>query len=137
MQFAGKPSPTIIVVLFVTFFPLQGFFNLVVYMFPRIMRYFEEGVPLTQSFDIDRRSSYLSSLFATARNSINLRKSSRVSFAFGVAENNEQKHAREVNDGRNDDNEIELERGATDDYEKNKVDEEKDFIDELQSIVEA
>jgi len=59
MQFAGKTPPPSIIILFVTFFPLQGFFNLVVYMFPRILRYFEEGVPLTQSF---RRSSFLSSL---------------------------------------------------------------------------
>ena len=50
MQFAGQVPPTGIVVLFVTFFPLQGFFNLVVYMFPRIVRYFEKGVPLTKSF---------------------------------------------------------------------------------------
>lgn len=59
MQFAGKTPPPSIIILFVTFFPLQGFFNLVVYMFPRILRYFEEGTPLTQSF---RRSSFLSSL---------------------------------------------------------------------------
>ena len=42
MQFAGKKPPPAIIVLFVTFFPLQGFFNLVVYKFPQISRYFEQ-----------------------------------------------------------------------------------------------
>ncbi len=78
MQFAGKTPPTYIIVLFVTFFPLQGFFNLVVYMFPRILRYFEEGVPLTQSF-AKRRSSF----FASVRNSISKKRPSQKSTEVG------------------------------------------------------
>ena len=42
MQFAGLTPPPAIIILFVTFFPLQGTFNLLVYMFPRINRYFEK-----------------------------------------------------------------------------------------------
>lgn len=42
MQFAGLTPPPAIIILFVTFFPLQGSFNLLVYMFPRINRYFEK-----------------------------------------------------------------------------------------------
>jgi len=42
MQFAGQKPPPAIIVLFVTFFPLQGTFNLLVYMFPRINRHFEQ-----------------------------------------------------------------------------------------------
>ena len=63
MQFAGKKPPPAIIVLFVTFFPLQGFFNLVVYMFPRIHRHFEKGSVLkslkssTASFSSFRRSN--------------------------------------------------------------------------------
>lgn len=50
MQFAGRKPPNAIVILFVVFFPLQGFFNLIVYMYPRIARYRETGTPFMASF---------------------------------------------------------------------------------------
>ncbi len=50
MQFAGAKVPGWIIILFVTIFPLQGFFNMIVYFFPRICRYFERGTPVFQSF---------------------------------------------------------------------------------------
>ena len=84
MQFAGVTPPTYIIVLFVTFFPLQGFFNLVVYFFPRIMRYFEEGVPLHQSFA--RRSSFFSSFRASISKNRPSRKSSQTEVATGFSQ---------------------------------------------------
>ena len=64
MQFAGKKPPPAIIVLFVTFFPLQGFFNLVVYKFPQINRYFEQKRKGSVSGSISGGSisSFLSSL---------------------------------------------------------------------------
>lgn len=64
MQFAGKKPPPAIIVLFVTFFPLQGFFNLVVYKFPQIHRYFEKKKKGSLSSSISGGSitSLLSSL---------------------------------------------------------------------------
>ena len=50
MQFAGKTPPDSIGVLFVMTYPLQGFFNLIVYMYPRIVRYFETGTRFTAPF---------------------------------------------------------------------------------------
>ena len=50
MQFAGKTPPDSIAVLFVLTYPLQGFFNLIVYMYPRIVRYFETGTRFTAPF---------------------------------------------------------------------------------------
>lgn len=130
MEFAGQTPPTFIVILFVTFFPLQGFFNLTVYMFPRILRYFEEGVPLTQSFE-RRRSSFLS-LVTSARNSISKRRSSQAPFGDGNVDNAEDGFAHEV-DENNMDNMIEENTSGKD----GKLDGEKDSIDELEGIVEA
>eukprot|EP00984_Skeletonema_dohrnii_P038573 scaffold41967_cov167-Skeletonema_dohrnii-CCMP3373.AAC.1 len=151
MQFAGKTPPTYIIVLFVTFFPLQGFFNLVVYMFPRILRYFEEGVPLTQSF---KRTK--SSFFSSLQNSISKRRRSQtqtqaetqVSCDEGnveTGENGEKGVALEVNV---DDGDGDNEEGGEGTSGENKIaegdsgedgegDGEKDAIDELEYIVEA
>mmetsp|Transcript_13686 Transcript_13686/g.32248 ORF Transcript_13686/g.32248 Transcript_13686/m.32248 type:complete len:404 (+) Transcript_13686:574-1785(+) len=57
MQFAGKTPPPAIIVLFVLFFPLQGFFNMLVYFFPRISRKVETGVSLRASFQESRVAS--------------------------------------------------------------------------------
>lgn len=54
MQFAGKTPPDSIGVLFVLTYPLQGFFNLIVYMYPRIVRYFETGTRFTAPFTESR-----------------------------------------------------------------------------------
>ena len=96
MQFAGKTPPPYIIVLLVTFFPLQGFFNLVVYMFPRILRYFEEGVPLTQSF---KRTK--SSFFTSLKNTVSKRRTpaqaeTQVSCDEGNVESGEKGAALEV-----------------------------------------
>ena len=132
MEFAGQAPPTSIVILFVTFFPLQGFFNLTVYMFPRIVRYFEEGVPLTQSFE-RRRSSFFSSIVTNARNSMSKRRSSQAPFAAdGNADNAEEGFAHEADE--NMDNMVE--EGTTT-GENGKLDGEKDSVDELAGIVEA
>ena len=153
MQFAGSVPPTSIVVLFVTFFPLQGFFNLVVYMFPRILRYFEEGVPLTQSFRM--RSNFLSSLTKkrpshkstegsgfsqedsgagkaspayVSEGGVDDKNNSQVSFAEGIVDDGEgQADGDKANEGN-------IEEGNEDD---GKGDGEKDAIDELERIVEA
>jgi len=151
MQFAGKTPPTYIVILFVTFFPLQGFFNFVVYMFPRIQRYFKEGVPLTQSF---KRTK--SSFFSSLQNSISKRRRSQtqtqaetqVSCDEGnveTGENGEKGVALEVNV---DDGDGDNEEGGEGTSGENKIaegdsgedgegDGEKDAIDELEYIVEA
>jgi len=50
MQFAGKTPPGFVGVLFAMTVPLQGFFNLIVYMYPRIVRYFETGISFTAPF---------------------------------------------------------------------------------------
>ena len=63
MPFAGKKPPDAIIVLFVLFFPLQGFFNLIVYMYPRIARYREKGTPVTASFVHSIRSTIRRSNF--------------------------------------------------------------------------
>ena len=148
MQFAGKTPPTYIIVLFVTFFPLQGFFNLVVYMFPRILRYFEEGVPLTQSF---KRTK--SSFFSSLQNSISKRRRSQtqtqaetqVSCDEGnveTGENGEKGAALEVDvdvgdkeEGEGTSGENKIEEG--DSSEVDEGDGEKDAIDELECIVEV
>ena len=148
MQFAGKTPPPYIIVLFVTFFPLQGFFNLVVYMFPRILRYFEEGVPLTQSF---KRTK--SSFFSSLQNSISKRRRSQtqtqaetqVSCDEGnveTGENGEKGAALEVDvdvgdkeEGEGTSGENKIEEG--DSSEDDEGDGEKDAIDELECIVEA
>lgn len=141
MQFAGKTPPTYIIVLFVTFFPLQGFFNLVVYMFPRFLRYFEEGIPLTQAFE-RRRSSFLSSLVTSARNSISKRRSSQVAFADGIVVNVENGHDHEADAGAGVD--VDADADAKNMIEEgtivelgSKVEREKDAISELERIVEA
>ncbi|KAL7491205.1 hypothetical protein ACHAWT_000741 [Skeletonema menzelii] len=144
MQFAGKTPPTSIIVLFVTFFPLQGFFNLTVYMFPRILRYFEEGVPLTQSF---RRTS---SLFSSIRSVAKKRQSqtqaeTQVSCVEGVAETNENGAILEedVDDADKEAEEHGIEDTTNAIEEGDPGDEDgtgdapKDAIDELEYIVEA
>ena len=133
MEFAGQTPPTFLAVLFVTFFPLQGFFNLTVYMFPRILRYFEEGVPLTQSFE-RRRSSFLSSLVNSARNSISKRRSSQAPFGDGNVDNAEHGFAHEA-----DENMDNMDNMAEEDTtgENGKKDGEKDSMDEVEGIVEA
>ena len=128
--------------------PLQGFFNLVVYMFPRILRYFEEGVPLTQSF---RRNK--SSIFSSLQFSAKKRKSqtptqvetTQASCAEGVTEigeNGDAPEAPEVDAADAADKEAEqdafednVEDGES--GEEGKRDGEKDAIDELEYIVEA
>ena len=145
MQFAGKTPPTYIIVLFVTFFPLQGFFNLVVYMFPRILRYFEEGVPLTQSF---KRTK--SSFFTSLKNTVSKRRTpaqaeTQVSCDEGnveTGENGEKGAALEVDvdvgdkeEGEGTSGENKIEEG--DSSEDDEGDGEKDAIDELECIVEV
>ena len=68
MQFAGKKPPPAIIVLFVTFFPLQGFFNLVVYKFPQINRYFEKKKGGSLSSSISAGGSITSFLSSIRRN---------------------------------------------------------------------
>ena len=144
MQFAGKTPPTYIIVLFVTFFPLQGFFNFVVYMFPRIQRYFKEGVPLTQSFKRKKIS-----LFTSFQNTVRKRKRRRptqaetqVSCDEGNVESGEKEFAfedhvddrdKEEGEGTSGENKI----GGGDSGEDGEVDGETDAIDELEYIVEA
>ena len=162
MQFAGQVPPTGIVVLFVTFFPLQGFFNLVVYMFPRFVRYFEIGVPLTESF---RRSSFsvtrrfslakkrpsrnaveaIDSSFTKELYAVGKASSALVSERVGADENKESRVSFVegiIKDG--DEHALELDTDDTDQdgcanedaiEEGNNV--EKDAIDELEHIVEA
>ena len=152
MQFAGKTPPPYIIVLFVTFFPLQGFFNLVVYMFPRILRYFEEGVPLTQSF---KRTK--SSFFTSLKNTVRKRRTptqtqtqtqaleTQVSCDEGnveTGENGEKGAALEVDvdvgdkeEGEGTSGENKIEEG--DSSEDDEGDGEKDAIDALECIVEA
>ena len=142
MQFAGKTPPPYIIVLFVTFFPLQGFFNLVVYMFPRILRYFEEGVPLTQSF---KRTK--SSFFTSLKNTVRKRRrptqaETQVSCDEGNVESGEKGAALEVDvdvgdkeEGEGTSGENKIEEG--DSSEDDEGDGEKDAIDELEYIVEA
>ena len=142
MQFAGKTPPPYIIVLFVTFFPLQGFFNLVVYMFPLILRYFEEGVPLTQSF---KRTK--SSFFTSLKNTVSKRRTpaqaeTQVSCDEGNVESGEKGAALEVDvdvgdkeEGEGTSGENKIEEG--DSSEVDEGDGEKDAIDELECIVEA
>ena len=133
------------------FLPLQGFFNLIVYMFPRILRYFEEGVPLTQSF---KRSSFISSLQSSAsrvsavfkkNRSQTPGKQSSCAYDEGDVENVESTAALEVEvdhsdkenregGGLNGDNTNgEVESGEED----GEGDGEKDVIDELEHIVDT
>lgn len=124
--------------------PLQGFFNLTVYMFPRILRYFEEGVPLTQSF---RRTS---SLFSSIRSVAKKRQSqtqaeTQVSCVEGVAETNENGAILEedVDDADKEAEEHGIEDTTNAIEEGDPGDEDgtgdapKDAIDELEYIVEA
>ena len=67
MQFAGKKPPPAIIVLFVTFFPLQGFFNLVVYKFPQIHRYFEKKKKGSVSSSISSTGGSITSLLSSIR----------------------------------------------------------------------
>ena len=148
MQFAGKTPPTYIIVLFVTFFPLQGFFNLVVYMFPRILRYFEEGVPLTQSFKRTKSSFFSSlqnSIFKRRRSQTQTQAETQVSCDEGnveTGENGEKGAALEVDvdvgdkeEGEGTSGENKIEEG--DSSEVDEGDGEKDAIDELECIVEV
>lgn len=80
MQFAGKKPPNAIAVLFVTFFPLQGFFNLIVYMYPRIVRYFEAGTPFTASFGNSRVLSSIRRLRSQTSTTFESRRASASSF---------------------------------------------------------
>ena len=114
-------------------------------MFPRILRYFEEGVPLTQSF---RRNK--SSIFSSLQFSAKKRKSqtptqvetTQASCAEGVTEIGENGDAPEVDAADAADKEAEqdafednVEDGES--GEEGKRDGEKDAIDELEYIVEA
>mmetsp|Transcript_13685 Transcript_13685/g.32243 ORF Transcript_13685/g.32243 Transcript_13685/m.32243 type:complete len:423 (+) Transcript_13685:574-1842(+) len=83
MQFAGKKPPPAIIVLFVLFFPLQGFFNMLVYFFPRICRKIEVGTPLTASFHDSKVASRLrmSNPFNFRRGNKDELKSSKVASA--------------------------------------------------------
>jgi len=104
-------------------------------MFPRILRYFEEGIPLTQSFE-RRRSSFFSSFVTSARNSISRRRSSQAPCVDGTVENGENGHAREAGvEADNEDDDNAIEEGTT--GENGTFDGEKDSIDELARIVEA
>ncbi len=147
MQFAGQTPPTYIIVLFVTFFPLQGFFNLIVYMFPRILRYLEDGIPLTQPFQRRRSSfSFLSTLVSSARNSISKRKASQVSFADGIVEEVDEVEMN-VEMDVDMDTEADVEADVSEEniiedativeIENVKSDREKDSVDELEHILEA
>eukprot|EP00984_Skeletonema_dohrnii_P001292 scaffold401_cov144-Skeletonema_dohrnii-CCMP3373.AAC.3 len=145
---AGKAPPTFIGAGHVIFFPLQGLFNLVVYKFPRILRYFEDGVPLTQSFKIKRTKS---SFFSSLRNSISKRKRSQTQAETHVScdegnvetgENGEKGAALEdhVDDRDNEGGEGtsgENKIGEGDSGEDDEGDGETDAIDELEYIVEA
>uniref|UniRef100_A0A7S2LU29 G-protein coupled receptors family 1 profile domain-containing protein n=1 Tax=Skeletonema marinoi TaxID=267567 RepID=A0A7S2LU29_9STRA len=146
---AWKAPPTFIIVGQIghlTFFPLQGFFNLLIYMLPRILRHFEEGVPLTQSFK--RRKS---SFFSFLQNSISKRKRSQTQAETQVScdegnvetgENGEKGAALEdhVDDRDNEGGEGtsgENKIGGGDSGEDDEGDGETDAIDELEYIVEA
>eukprot|EP00984_Skeletonema_dohrnii_P023558 scaffold12646_cov146-Skeletonema_dohrnii-CCMP3373.AAC.6 len=118
-----------------------GFFNLVVYMFPRIQRYFKE-VPLTQSF---KRTK--SSFFSSLKNTVRKRRRStqaetQVSCDEGNVESGEKGAALEVDvdvgdkeegEGMSGENKI----GEGDSSEDDEGDGEKDAIDELECVVEA
>ena len=73
---AGKNSAAI-GILHATFFPLQGFFNLVVYMFPRIVRYFEQGVPFRFSLTFFSSTSFRISRSRTSKSRSSGQQSSR------------------------------------------------------------
>ena len=119
-------------------------------MFPRILRYFEEGIPLTQSF---RRTK--SSIFSSLQFSAKKRKSqpptqvetqaSCVEGVTEIGENGDAPEAPEVGAAAAADKEAEqdafednantIEDGES--GEDGKRDGEKDAIDELEYIVEA
>ena len=80
MQFAGKKPPNAIAVLFVTFFPLQGFFNLIVYMYPRIVRYFAVATPFTASFGNSKVLSSIRRLRSQTSTTFESRRASASSF---------------------------------------------------------
>ena len=120
-------------------------------MFPRILRYFEEGIPLTQSF---RRTK--SSIFSSLQFSANKRKSqtptqvettqaSCVEGVTEIGENGDAPEAPEVDAADAADKEAEQDAfednaNTSEDGESGedgKRDEEKDAIDELEYIVEA
>lgn len=123
-------------------------------MFPRILRYFEEGVPLTQSFRRTGSSLFSrtgSSLFSSIKSVAKKRHSqtetqaeTQVSCVEGVAETGENGAVLEVDV---DDADKEVEERAVEDTtgaieggdpgEDGKGDGEKDAIDELEYIVEA
>lgn len=117
---------------------------MVVYMFPRFLRYFEEGIPLTQAFERRRSSFFLSSFVTSARNSIT-RRFSQVSFGDGIVVNedieNVRDHEADVGagvdveaDGKNMIDDV-IEEGTI--VEDGKLDGEKDAIDELEHIVDC
>ncbi len=138
MQFAGKTPPTFIVVLFVTFFPLQGFFTLVVYMYPRILLY-------VSSFR-KRKTSFFSS-FSISRMSTSQvpgAQTSCVAVYDERVENGESGAAHEVdvNHGHEDEKERDDEnrnnaKGEENSGDNRKRNREKDAIDELENIVET
>ena len=65
MQFAGAKVPGWVIILFVTIFPLQGFFNMIVYFFPRICRYCERGTSVFRSFRSTVGGGLRSSVFSS------------------------------------------------------------------------
>ena len=130
--------------------PLQGFFNLTVYMFPRILRYFEEGVALTQSFYLTQSFRRTSSLFSSIGSVAKKRQSqtqaeTQVSCVEGVAETNENGAILEedVDDADKEAEEHGIEDTTNAIEEGDPGDEDgtgdapKDAIDELEYIVEA
>jgi len=108
-------------------------------MFPRIQRYFKEGVPLTQSF---KRTK--SSFFSSLQNSVRKRRrptqaETQVSCDEGNVESGEKEFAfedhvddRDKEEGTSGENKI----GGGDSGEDDEGD-ETDAIDELEYIVEA
>jgi len=132
MQFAGKTPPTFLAILFVTFFPLQGFFTLVVYMFPRILRYYEEG-------DWRKKISFFSSFRNNAPKKTKSQKQTEanVSVDERIVGNGESG----VDHGYEDEEEKEGVNGNNAKREDNSGDDrqwdgEKDAIDELEDIVD-
>ena len=145
MQFAEKTPPTFLAVLFVTFFPLQGFFTLVVYMFPRILRYFEKGT-LIQSW---KRKLFSSSKNNVSNNNVPKKPKSQTKIETHVSdgrivEDGESGAAPlevEVDHGHEDEKEREGVNGNNAKGEENSGDDrtwdgEKDAIDELEDIVD-
>jgi len=85
MQFAGAKPPKAIVILFVTFFPLQGFFNLIVYMYPRWVSEKEKNpdsslsTRITSIFGLSISHSVPKTTVPTTTASLNVSEKSKIS----------------------------------------------------------